>query len=903
MKKTLNALFSFLSRGTFLALSMLATLTAHAQIITTTAGTGTAGYSGNGGPASAATFQQTFGVAADKHGVYYIADALNSVIRKVDNSGIITTFAGTGVNGYSGDHGPATNANISNQIIGIALDNSGNLLICDNANNVIRKIDTSGIITTIAGNGILASTGDGGPAIAASINGPSGIAVDILGNIYFCEFPYKVRKINTHGIISRFAGTGSSGLAGMGDGGLAIAAPIAPTDVACDQYGNVYIADNMHHRVRKVNAAGIITNFAGGGAGISGDGGPAVAAGIGAFSLAVDDQGNLYIGDGDANIIRKVDENGIITLFAGKDSIGYSGDNGPATGAKFDVPYKLCMDAGRNMLVADAFNNVVRKITTVPDYSSDSLKVYTGNNCSGMHFRVVTKTYNSAYHITTYFGDGSSCDSILTNASTFGYIDISKSYSTSGQYTIKHVLYNGTTRVDSVRYTHSVSLCESIPLEIYFDSLGTCVFNDHSDILNPYPMKIVVDSNGIAIDTMSVTSGLNYMAYGSNGDVYKFRALLTSAIAVTCPATGVITDTFNGKTSTGYFGLRCTGRPNYDLSVNTIALTGRHLQQITINAANSWCNPENATLTLNFSPKYVYFIAYPTPTLITGNSLTWNIGSLGYYKHELFSIALDVAGAWLLPGDTVNYKVSITPISSDVDISNNTEIITDTVKSSYDPNEMMVIPSGYISPSTKLRYSIGFENTGNDTAHNIYVMDTLSDYVNPKSLNLISSSANMIITQLKGAGLNIVKFAFPNINLLDSSHHGQCDGLLVYDINLQPGLPNGTMINNRAGIYFDDNEVVMTNKVTNIIGILGVPNIPASVVRIYPNPVYEELIIENANPGTAYKIMNLVGQQVCSGIIASGRQSISLHNMPNAPYLLQLTGADGTMLNKTIIKQ
>ncbi len=904
MKKTFTSiLFSSISRGTLLALSLVATLSTQAQIVTTVAGTGVRSYSGDGGPATAATFHSIYGVAVDNMGNTYIADANNAVIRKVDRMGIVTPFAGTAINGYSGDGGAATLANISNVASGVIVDPVGNVLFCDYGSGAVRKINTAGIITTIAGNGTFTSTGDGGAATAAGVNGPVGMAMDISGNIYVAEvLGHKIRKIDTHGIITTFAG---GGIGGLGDGGAATAASLySPSDVVCDLYGNVYISDNMHYRVRMINPAGIITTIAGNGSGTpSGDGGPAIAAGMTPFALVLDGEGNLYIGDDNSNTIRKVDANGIITLYAGNGSLAYTGDNGPATAASFHSPYKMCMDAGNNMLIADAFNNVIRRTTTLPDYASDSFMVYTGNNCAGLHFRVVSKSYNSTQHITTYFGDGHSFDSLLTHTGAIGYIDISKTYATSGKFTIKHVLYNGTTAVDSISYSHNVALCQSIPLEVYFDSLGTCVFDEHADILNPYPVRIAVDSNGVAIDTVSVTSGLYYIAYGNPGDVYKFRALPSSALVITCPASGVITDTFYGKTNKGYFGLRCMGSLSYDLSVNTMAMTGRHHQQILINAANSWCNPENATLNLTFSPKYHYQNAYPTPSLVSGNNITWDLASLGYLNPDKIQVNLEVPGAWLLPGDTVNFKASITPNGGDVDTSNNTEIETDTVKSSYDPNEIMVSPSWYIAPSTQLRYSIGFENTGNDTAHNIYIIDTLSGYVNPKSLNLISSSANMIITQLKGAGHTIVKFAFPNINLLDSSHHGQCDGLLVYDIDLKPGLPNGTMINNRAGIYFDDNEVVMTNKVTNIIGILGVPTIPASLVRIYPNPVNEELIIENATANTTYKILNLVGQQVCNGTIASGRQSIILHNLPNAPYLLQLIEADGTMLNKTIVKQ
>ena len=233
----------------------------HAQIITTYAGSGptgafAAGFGGDGGAATSALINGPFGVTMDSLGNMYINDTHNFRIRKVGVDGIITTIAGNGSVLYTGEGGPATGTGIT-PVDGIAIDNTGNVFYIDY--NCIRKIDVSGIITTYAGTGTAGYTGDGGPATAAEI-GPSDIAIDKYNNIYIATFGSVIRKINTAGVITTVAGNGTSGY--MGDGIPATAAElIAPTGVAVDRIGNIYINDVTH--IRKVDAEGIIHTIAG----------------------------------------------------------------------------------------------------------------------------------------------------------------------------------------------------------------------------------------------------------------------------------------------------------------------------------------------------------------------------------------------------------------------------------------------------------------------------------------------------------------------------------------------------------------------------------------------------------------------------------------------------------------
>ena len=352
-------------------LLLLCPFITNAQIITTIAGTGIPGYSGDGGPAIAAQLDNPTCIKFDHLGNKYIADHFNHVIRKISNSGVITTIAGNGFGagtthgGYSGDGGQATNAKLFRPS-DVAFDAAGNLYIAELGNCRIRKVTPSGIISTFAGTGACGYDGDGGPAANAKINDPFGLVFDNEGNLSFSNNGYNVvRKINTLGIISTVAGTGVSGYSG--DGGLATAAKVKLTGfLALSPSGELYITDYTNYRVRKIDASGIISTVAGTGmSGNTGDGGPATAAQIGmAAGIVFDPLGNIYITDILNYVIRKIDIAGTITTIAGNGTQGYSGDGGPATAAQFNVNVNCsAVDTWGNLYIADYGNNRIRRIT------------------------------------------------------------------------------------------------------------------------------------------------------------------------------------------------------------------------------------------------------------------------------------------------------------------------------------------------------------------------------------------------------------------------------------------------------------------------------------------------------------------------------------------------------------
>ena len=346
--------------------------------IETVAGDGTPGFS-------------PYDVALDGAGNLYIAQVSYRRIRKVDTAGVITTVAGSGARGFGGDGGPATEAMLGFPF-GVAVDGAGNLYIADRDNDRIRKVDAAGVISTVAGNGLLGNSGDGGPATEARLNNLSDVTVDGLGNLYVAS-NHCIRRVDAAGIITTVAGQnarpGHGGGRG-GDGGAATAAQLYyPASVAVDGVGNLYIADRGNNRIRKVDRAGVITTVAGSGArGFGGDGGPATAAQLDwPRGVALDGLGNLYIADRDNQRIRKVDTAGVITTVAGSSTTGgFGGDGGPAVAAQLNRPYGVAPDGAGNLYIADTSNNRIRRVSAQLK-RSDAPLLYAGAApcCAGIY--------------------------------------------------------------------------------------------------------------------------------------------------------------------------------------------------------------------------------------------------------------------------------------------------------------------------------------------------------------------------------------------------------------------------------------------------------------------------------------------------------------------------------------
>jgi sugar lactone lactonase YvrE len=326
-------------------------------VITTIAGNGSSGSYGDGGPAIEAELTYPSVVGFDQQGNLYVSES--GRIRKIGPTGVITTVVGPPAGGEAPTVGDASSVVGG----GTAIDDEGNLYVVTNDGAKVMRVTPSGEVSTVAGTGQSGFSGDGGPAAEAQVGQVyANSAVDAAGNLYIADLPNnRIRKVDTNGIITTIAGTGNAGFAG--DGGPATKAELnGPTSVAIDGRGNLYIADALNFRFRKIDTEGIITTVAGNGeGGFSGDGAPATNARVGGEGVWADSEGNFYLIGGSR--VRKVDTNGIITTVAGNGTIGFSGDGGPATEAQLNEDvFSAIIGPDGALYIADSNNNRIRKV-------------------------------------------------------------------------------------------------------------------------------------------------------------------------------------------------------------------------------------------------------------------------------------------------------------------------------------------------------------------------------------------------------------------------------------------------------------------------------------------------------------------------------------------------------------
>lgn len=558
-------------------------------VLTVVAGNGINRFSGgDGGPATSAAMDPK-GIAVGPDGSLYIVDWLHNYIRKVGLDGIITTIAGKGIptgiiDGEGGDPfddlgdgGRATSASL-NYPEGLAVDAVGNIYINDAGNRLIRKVSLDGIITTIAGNGCTSSevgggcfSGDGGPATDASFNSPAGIAVDAAGNLYIADTSNdRVRKVGLDGIITTFAGDGTSDACSSGDGGPAANAQVcAPNGVDVDSVGNVYISTSIH-RIYKISPDGILTTVAGigGGDGFSGDGGPATAAQLGnPRDVAVGDGGNFYIADQSNKRVREVNAAGIIGTLAGNNLFRVSGDGGPASSSALSQPSGLALDAADNLYIAVEGNHLIRRINsegTITTVAGNGIRGASGDGgparsaSLGSPSDVAVDSSNNVYivdssarlrrvsptgTITSSFPAGDSFPSGITaDATNFYYTD-------SDEHVVRKVSPDGTITVVAGTVQNSgfsgdggpaTSASLNGPQDVAIDAAGSLYITDGG---NQRVRKVSVGG------VISTVAGNGTPAFSGDGGP------ATSASLVVSPQRG---RGHNGES----FHLRCLHRPH-----------------------------------------------------------------------------------------------------------------------------------------------------------------------------------------------------------------------------------------------------------------------------------------------------------------------------------------------------
>ncbi|MBX2906700.1 MAG: T9SS type A sorting domain-containing protein [Taibaiella sp.] len=876
-------------------------------VITTFAGGGTA--TGSGGPATGAYIVQTGGVTVDAIGNVYFTDTFKT-IKKVDAvTGTVTTIAGSmtgGWSGFTGDGGPASAAEITANWL--CTDASGNIYL--SGVNRVRKIDiVTGIITTVAGNGSYSTSGDGGPATAAGLPFAGAIWVDPSNNVYVCT-DNRVRRVDgTTGIISTVAGTGSTTFSG--DGGPATAAGLDATGICMTAAGELVITGRTHNRVRMVSVGGIITTIAGTGSSTaSGDGGPATAAGLSApYGIALDGAGNIYLSSYWSTGVRRIDAGtGIISTVIG----GTGGASVAGTGALCTTvrPVQLASNVVGSIYGAIDFNTIFKAVVTPAAFSSSIATFNSSTNCASSAFWVTTTAGGPSLSIQTYFGDGTDVIAPMTASIcplTPGYAYFNHNYAVGGTYTVKHVLINAGIRVDSVTFSYNYSLCREAHLSLYLDTNSNCVRDPH-EYLNIGSVTVEVDSVGVPVDTVVTLGGLYYDMYGTSGDIYDFKIIAHHPLFTpSCPMSGVVSDTVIGATSSyeKTMGFDCGGTGT-DLAVSVGARAAWFRAKAYAWVRNYACDTVSPVVRVDYDPRYLYSSSTSTPISLSAGTASFHLPPISVNSgYASVAISLDTVSA-LPVGDTINTRGFAGPLTADVDTFNNRDSRTDWVYGAWDPNQISVYPGPCItSAPTELEYTIQFENLGNDTAHNIHVMDTLADELDFSSFRLdFSSVNNVVVKEITSGSLHIVKFDFPGIKLPDSSSH-QNTGMFVYKIKTRPGLADGTNIPARVGIYFDVNPVVMTNTVSNIVNCPTTVKVAevqhAGDVLLYPNPATDILTLQVGEAAfSSVSITNAIGQEMMHVPMTDHKKLLDVKALPTGVYQVILRGHQGSEVRKFV---
>lgn len=631
-------------------LTQLLHLENNAQVITTFAGTGTAGFNGDNQSALIARLRNPAGVAIDSIGNIYIADRINHRIRKVDTAGLITTVAGTGIAGYNGDGILATTARVNNPT-DVEVDRLGNLIICDQSNNRIRYLDmTTGMISTIAGTGVAGFNSDGILANTAQVNFPWGVSVDDSNNIYIADFlNNRIREISvTTGLISTIAGTGTAGF--LGDGGLATAARInQASGVAVDSLYNVYIADFSNNRIRKVDkTTGFISTIAGTGtAGALGDNGPATLAQLnGPINLTVDNQLRVFIADENNHEIRLIHTNGNIYTIAGTGIAGNTGDGGPAFLARLNLPTDVLVTSTQKVFVPVYNNHKIRTFDPVcippqaPTVSASSLVICSGqpvnlsvtagnlNDASNWEWTSVScggtmEGNGSSISVapsvtTTYYArgmgncvTGGNCQSITITVNPAPTVTCSANITSgcsgdtvilNGNGALTYIWDNGV--VDNSPFVPSVS---SINYIVTGTDMNGC--SDTSQINVTINANPTVVANAVSAN---VCENDSVLLFGSGAFSYSWDNGVTDSVAFT-PAPGSITYTVIGTDING-----CVNSDQIMVSVDTVPV-------VTANASDTLvCSNDSIVLFGNGAVTYTWdngvtdnmaFIQQPADTI------------------------------------------------------------------------------------------------------------------------------------------------------------------------------------------------------------------------------------------------------------------------------------------------
>ncbi len=911
-----------------------------AGIISTIAGTGVMGFSGDGGQATAAQIAFPFGLAFDSNGDLYITEGFQGVgqegnrIRKIDmGTGIITTIAGTGVGGDSGNGGLAINAQIWTN--NIAIDPSDNIYIQNVSNGGVRKIDQgTGIITNYAGNGTYGYSGDGGQAVLAQFGYINDMHCDAAGNLYFTEGSNSsnllydnntLRKIAVSGIVSTVAGDGNLSYGFSGDGSAPTYAQMyEPNGFVFSNSGNeIYIADEINFRIRKIDllAVPICPNIFSVVNTYNANGQVVITPSITPFTGTPDYIGTIT-GDPNYNPLTTININTNSTYTANLPGNG----NYPLTLTYVDTISSMVCTRSivdtltiTNSLTPRAFNRKFRVINS--GYCNTGSPYFTDSTV----FKYSLSNPLATYTIVTNWGNGSivtttvsATDQILVSSSPTNYVN-------PGAYTVQSILSGGGVANDTAITTVYIYPCGNLTGTLFNDIDNDCaqqIFNNEFPIINNVPL-LATDGGGAQYFTWSTGGSYNFvnMPVGT----YTIEVLTgTTGYSITCANSMAHTTTvITAQTTVENFALNCSG--GFDIATTGISLWGGffpgQFDMILphVGILNGTCDfviPGQVKMVLTPCIQYVPGGGNTnTPDQIipavTGDTLVWNvsdlnaIGNFGYYNYAVSVSTCTNA----VVGDTACITMMVLPTNGDVNMTNNTFTQCFAIGVSFDPNYKEVSPAGngvqgYIPATTNdLTYTLHFQNTGTAKAFNIALLDTISTNLDLYSIEILSSSHYVQPYLLPG---RTVKFMFANINLPDStSDEPNSHGYVTYRIKLNSGLAPGTEIKNTCYIYFDYNSAVVTNTTLNTINLTtGIEQNVVNGFDVFPNPASDRITVKLSKVGSGLIVLyDILGNEVQRFPVLNGSTEISTEDLENGVYVISVMQDNRQTTKKVIVSK
>lgn len=518
-----------------------------------------------------------------------------------------------------------------------------------------------------------------------------------------------------------------------------------------------------------------------------------------------------------------------------------------------------------------------------------SLNITFANDSFGGHCPSLSLPYNAGFNLimdisgyspsdsllfTAFFGDGTSQTNSYTVANASGFISdcFWHSYLSYGTFDVTYIVSDIYGNADTLFHPAEVIItnnCSNLITYVFVDNNSNCIYDTGDSLINNVPFTLY---NGVSQYRYYCTSNINIADSVNYTAILDTSALQQLGYALTCPVSGIINFTSSGS-NTLYFAVNCTS--NYDLSItssgNPFKISNSAL--ISVGVGDVSCFPISGTYTLTLDPLLSFVYALHSPSSSSGQTYTWNYSNLTTVSSAQGSVSNMMyfnLGPSVQVGDTVCYSFSVSPTAGDIDTINNIVNLCYPVLSAWDPNYKDVYPkgeglAGNIPANTKLTYTIGFQNTGNDTAEDVYILDTLDNNFDLNSLQIIYSSHPMQLYIIDG---EILRFEFNNINLPDSGANQMLShGYVVYKINQNANLSPSTQLKNKAGIYFDSNPVVVTNQTLNTIEqplSVAENNNSNDFFSIYPNPANNEIFILYPNTKNLIeylRITDILGQQ------------------------------------------